>query len=66
MSTRKRIEFWAPFVVLLATILLWQLIVWMFSVPEFIFHSPLQIAREFLEFREPLLEAAWKTFWVTM
>jgi NitT/TauT family transport system permease protein len=27
---------------------------------------PGQIALQFVEFRGPLLEAAWKTFWVTM
>ena len=59
-------ERWSPLVVLAATLLLWQLVVWAFGVPEFIFPSPLQIAREFIEFKAPLLEAAWKTLWVTM
>jgi NitT/TauT family transport system permease protein len=36
------------------------------SIPEFIFPSPWQITLQFIEFKGPLLEAAWKTFWVTM
>jgi NitT/TauT family transport system permease protein len=62
----RTMERWSPLVVLVATLLLWQLVVWGFGVPEFIFPSPLQIAKEFIEFKGPLLEAAWKTLWVTM
>jgi NitT/TauT family transport system permease protein len=66
MKITRTMERWSPLVVLAATLLLWQLVVWAFGVPEFIFPSPLQIAREFIEFKAPLLEAAWKTLWVTM
>jgi NitT/TauT family transport system permease protein len=66
MKITKNVERWSPLIVLAAFLLLWQLIVTLFRVPEFIFPSPLQIAREFIEFKGPLLEAAWKTFWVTM
>jgi NitT/TauT family transport system permease protein len=66
MKVSKNLERWSPLIVLGAVLLLWQLIVTLLAVPEFIFPSPLQIAREFLEFKGPLLEAAWKTFWVTM
>jgi NitT/TauT family transport system permease protein len=47
-------------------LLLWQALVMLLRVPEFIFPSPWQIAKEFIEFKGPLIEAAWKTFWVTM
>jgi NitT/TauT family transport system permease protein len=47
-------------------LVLWQLIVTLFNIAEFIFPSPLQIAQQFIEFKGALLEAAWKTFWVTM
>jgi NitT/TauT family transport system permease protein len=66
MKITKNVERWSPLIVLAAFLLLWQLIVTLFRVPEFIFPSPLQIAREFIEFKGPLLEAAWKTFWVTI
>ncbi len=62
----KNTERWAPWVVLVAIVLIWQAAVTALNVAEFIFPSPLQIAREFIEFKGPLLEAAWRTFWVTM
>jgi len=66
MKIGKSTERWSPVIVLAAVLLMWQLIVTLFKVPEFIFPSPWQIASEFITFKGPLLEAAWKTFWVTM
>jgi NitT/TauT family transport system permease protein len=66
MKVSRTVERWSPLIVLAIVLVLWQVIVTLFKVPEFIFPSPLQIGREFLEFKGPLLEAAWKTFWVTM
>ncbi len=66
MNKQRNLERWAPAVVLVATLLLWQLGVTLFKVPEYIFPSPFEIAKQFVEFKGPLLEAAWKTFWVTM
>jgi NitT/TauT family transport system permease protein len=62
----KNFERFAPIAVLILILLLWQAIVSLFNIAEFIFPSPLQIAKEFIEFKEPLLKAAWQTFWVTM
>jgi NitT/TauT family transport system permease protein len=66
MKITRNVERWSPVVVLVAALLLWQLIVAGFRIPEFIFPSPWQIAQQFVEFKLPLFEAAWKTFWVTM
>ena len=66
MKVSRTMERWSPLIVLAAFLVLWQLIVMLFSVPEFIFPSPTQIAAQFIEFKGALLEAAWKTFWVTM
>ena len=66
MKVSKRTERWSPLVLLAACLLLWQGVVTGFAIPEFIFPSPVQIARQFGEFGGPLMEAAWKTFWVTM
>jgi NitT/TauT family transport system permease protein len=62
----KNFERVAPLIVLVVLLILWQFIVTVFKIPEFIFPSPLQIAKEFVQFKEPLLKAAWQTFWVTM
>ena len=66
MKITKSMERWSPLVVLTAILLLWQLVVVVFDIPDFIFPSPLQIALQFIEFKGALIEAAWKTFWVTM
>jgi NitT/TauT family transport system permease protein len=66
MKITKTMERWSPLVVLAVALLLWQLIVTAFNVADYIFPSPWQIALQFVEFAGPLLEAAWKTFWVTM
>jgi len=62
----KTFERWSPFILLAVVLLLWQGLVTVFNVADYIFPSPLQIAGQFVEFGGPLLEAAWKTFWVTM
>jgi NitT/TauT family transport system permease protein len=62
----RAMERWSPLVLTAVLLLLWQLIVTLFDVAEFIFPSPWQIALQFIEFKGPLIEAAWKTFWVTM
>ena len=66
MKVSKNLERWSPVIVLVAALLLWQLIVTVFNIAEFIFPSPWQILLQFVEFKGALLEAAWKTFWVTM
>ncbi len=66
MKITPRMERWSPLVLLVAVLLLWQAVVMAFAIPEFIFPSPTQIAAQFIEFTGPLMEAAWKTFWVTM
>jgi NitT/TauT family transport system permease protein len=63
---QKTLERLSPLIVLAGVLLLWELAVRLLSVPEFIFPAPTRIAQQFGEFSGPLLEAAWKTFWVTM
>lgn len=66
MKADRHFERWAPVLLGVAIVLLWQVGVTAFQVPEFIFPSPWQIAQQFAEFKGPLLAAAWTTFWVTM
>jgi NitT/TauT family transport system permease protein len=66
MKITRSVERWSPLVVLAAVLLLWQLIVVVFRIADYIFPSPWQIALQFVEFKAPLIEAAWKTFWVTL
>jgi NitT/TauT family transport system permease protein len=62
----KNFERFSPIAVLIVILLLWQVIVTVFKIPEFIFPSPAQISIELWNFKDALLKAAWQTFWVTM
>jgi NitT/TauT family transport system permease protein len=57
---------WAPLLLLMAILLLWQLICTAFSVSDFIFPSPWRIAEQAWQHRWAILGHAWRTFWVTM
>lgn len=59
-------ERWAPVVLGLALLLLWQAVCWIFAIDDYIFPSPSSIAQAMLEFAGPLAQAGWKTFWVTL
>ena len=63
---RKLVERWSPWVLLLAVVILWQVICSGFSVPEFLFPSPLAIWTQLVEFKGVIAMHAWRTFWVTM
>ena len=63
---RKTLERFSPLALLVVILLLWEAVVRLVGVAEYIFPAPSQIALQFAEFSGPLLDAAWKTFWVTM
>ena len=63
---QKTIESWAPWLLLIAIVALWQIICSAFDVSEFIFPSPSRIASQFWEFRATIAAHAWRTYWVTM
>ena len=63
---KKTVERWSPWLLLTATILLWQIICSAFSVPEFLFPSPWVIATQLVEFSGVIAAHAWRTYWVTM
>ena len=66
MKISRTAERWSPLVVLAGILVLWQAAVSLLDIPDYLFPGPLQIASEFVAYRDPLLAAAWKTFWVTM
>jgi NitT/TauT family transport system permease protein len=59
-------ERWAPLLLAAALVIVWQVVVQGFAIPEYLFPSPWQIALQMAEFKGPLLAAAWSTFWVTL
>lgn len=66
MKPNRTFERWAPVLLAIALVILWQGMVVGFEIPEFIFPSPWQIGQQFAEYKGALLKAAWETFWVTM
>jgi NitT/TauT family transport system permease protein len=64
--TRRQLEGVAPWAALIVIVALWQAICAGFAIPEYLFPSPWQIAQAMAQYTGALLEAAWKTFWVTM
>ena len=62
----KTLEKCAPWVLLIAVIVLWQVLCTGLNVSEFIFPSPLRIAEQLNEFKGIIAGHAWRTFWVTM
>jgi NitT/TauT family transport system permease protein len=66
MNSAQRLEAWSPWILLVGTLVLWQLLCSAFNVSEFIFPSPLRIWEQLLEFRGEIAKHAWRTYWVTM
>jgi len=56
----------APWTLLVAILLTWQLVCNAFSVSDFIFPSPYAIAEALVEYAGPIAQHAWRTYWVTM
>ncbi len=63
---RKTRERAAPWVLLAAILILWELICRGFGISEFIFPSPSRIVQQLIEFAPEIGKHAWHTFWVTM
>jgi len=64
--TRRQREQWAPWVLLVAVIVLWELICRGFDISDFIFPTPTSIAAQMWEHHSVIAAHAWRTFWVTM
>ncbi len=62
----RAFEKWAPWLLVAAVLVLWQVVVQGFAIPQYLFPSPWEITKQMVEFKGPLLAAAWSTFWVTM
>ena len=60
MSPRS-IERWAPLVLLVVLVVLWEVVCTAFDIPEYIFPSPTQIYHALAEFTGPIAYAAWQT-----
>ena len=64
--TRQQQERAAPWVLLIAVLILWELICRGFGISEFIFPAPSAIVAKLIEYGPVIAGHAWRTFWVTM
>jgi NitT/TauT family transport system permease protein len=62
----KRSERLAPWILLIAVIVLWELVCRGFNVSEFVFPSPSRIGVALVEQRDVIFGHAVRTFWVTL
>jgi NitT/TauT family transport system permease protein len=65
-ATQQHLETWAPWIITLAILVVWQAICSLFKVSDFIFPSPYTIALSLVEYAKPIAGHAWQTFWTTM
>jgi len=65
MNSSATLKF-APLILLVAIIALWQAICTFFNVSEFIFPSPVQIVYALFDLWGAIMGHAWRTFWTTM
>ena len=63
---KKQVEMWAPWILLVIIIVMWQILCSALEVSEFIFPSPWRIWTQFMEFKSIIAAHAWRTYWVTM
>jgi len=63
---KKQVETWAPWLLLVVILVVWQVLCSALEVSEFIFPSPWRIWTQFLEFKGIIAAHAWRTYWVTM
>jgi len=59
-------EKFAPLILLIGIIAIWQAVCSLFNVSEFIFPSPIQIVHALFDLWGAIMGHAWRTFWTTM
>jgi NitT/TauT family transport system permease protein len=62
----RRAERFAPLILLVGLLVLWELCCRLLSVSEFVLPTPSSIAVAMVEFAGPIATNAWRTFWTTM
>lgn len=66
MRRNKSLERWSPWILLVTTLLIWQLLCQAMNVPEFILPAPERIFSQLVTFKSMIAIHAWRTLWVTM
>jgi len=66
MTRNRQLERWAPWLLAVVIVIVWQAICSIFDISDFIFPSPIQIVRSLVEHARAIAGHAWQTFWTTM
>ena len=66
MNNPKQVERWAPWLLLVGVLVLWQIVCSAFAISEFIFPSPWRIWTQLVEYRTLIAGHTWRTYWGTM
>jgi len=66
MTRNRQLERWAPWLLAIVIVIVWQAICSIFDISDFIFPSPIQIVRSLVEHARAIAGHAWQTFWTTM
>jgi len=62
----RKLEAWAPWILLLVIIVAWEIICRAFNVSAFIFPTPSAIVESLHQYAGPIAKHATQTFWTTM
>lgn len=65
-ATRRRQQRWAPWILLLIVLVIWELACRLGQVSEFVLPAPTAIAAALVEYASVIAGHAWRTFWTTM
>jgi NitT/TauT family transport system permease protein len=63
---QKNLEKFSPGLLVIALLLIWEIICRGFKIDPFVLPMPSAIWDSLIEFRKPIAEHAWQTFWTTM
>ncbi|MBP0446024.1 ABC transporter permease [Roseomonas sp. SSH11] len=63
---RRRLQVALPWLIIIGTFLLWELVCRVFDIPPFILPAPSAIAQSMVKWWVPLLENSWQTLMTTL
>jgi NitT/TauT family transport system permease protein len=66
MTVRKELERYAPLLLLMAILLLWEFVCRVLGISEFVLPTPSAIFSALIQYWGPIMSNAWRTYWTTM
>ncbi|UFN47087.1 ABC transporter permease [Roseomonas sp. OT10] len=63
---RRRLQRWLPWMIIVGTFVVWEVVCRGFQIPQFILPPPSDIAMSMVKWWRPLLENSWQTLMTTL